>query len=97
MTQADAEADDDLKLIIFGSKHRCQDLEVSPYSVSKALTFRALIDVQFKEKKRDLSWKSSNFKRRRNQFSNKSQREIYVYQCEEPVHHNKGLTKEKGN
>lgn len=40
MTQADAEADDDLKLIIFGSEHRCQDLEVSPYSVSKALTFR---------------------------------------------------------
>lgn len=41
MTQADAEADDDLKLIIFGSEHRCQDLKVSPYCVSKALTFRA--------------------------------------------------------
>lgn len=40
--------------------------------------------VQFKEKS-DLSWKSSNVKHWRNQFSNKSQREIYVYQREKPV------------
>lgn len=43
-------------------------------------------DVQLGEKSAR-SWKSSNFKQWRYQFSNKSQREIYVYQCEKPVKH----------
>lgn len=87
MTQADAEAEDYLKLTIFGSEHQCQDLGVSPHRVPKASTFRRAqgnTDLQLEEKSH-LSWKSSSFKQWRYQFSNKSQREIYVYQCEKPV------------
>lgn len=40
MTQAYVERKGYLKLIIFGSEHSCRDLDVSPYCVSKALTFR---------------------------------------------------------
>lgn len=41
MTQAYVETGASLKLIILGSEHSCRDLDVSPYCVSKALTFRA--------------------------------------------------------
>lgn len=80
-----------LKLITSSSEHSCQDLEVASYCVSKALTFRQAqprrnADVQLGGKS-DLSWKSSNSEQWRYQFSNKSQRETFVYQCEKPVQH----------
>lgn len=62
---------------------------MSPYCVPKALTFRGAqcnTDMQLEEKS-DPSWKSSSFKQWRYQFSNKSQREIYVYHCEKPMQH----------
>lgn len=90
-THADVEAEDYLKLIIFSSEHSCQDLEVSLYCVSKALTFRRAQprcnkDVQL-GRKSNLSWKSSNSEPGRYWFSNKSQRKIYVYQREKSVWH----------
>lgn len=78
-----------MKLIIFGFEHSCQGLEVSPYCVSKTLTFRRAqpnTDVQLGGKS-NLSWKFSNIKHWRYQFCNKSQREVYVYQCKKPVQH----------